>query len=159
MNFDQAFDKLLEFEGGYSNDSADPGGQTRYGITQAVALANGYTGAMSELRLDVAKRIYRRQYWDAVCADDLPDAVRMAVFDAAVNSGPGQAVRWVQRALGLADDGRMGPVTLGAARVANGESLKAAILSQRLQFMTKLSNWPTFSRGWARRVADLLGSA
>lgn len=78
------------------------------------------------------------------------------VFDAAVNSGPGQAVRWLQRALGVADDGRIGPVTLAAARVANGEALKAAILAQRLRFMTQLSNWPSFSRGWARRIADLM---
>ena len=156
MNFDQAFDILLKHEGGFSDHAADPGGKTRFGITEAVARENGYQGDMRELPLALAKTIYRRKYWDAVRADELPDAVRYPVFDAAVNSGPGQAVRWLQRALGVADDGRIGPVTLGAARVANGEALKAAILAERLRFMTNLSNWPSFSRGWARRIADLL---
>ena len=156
MEFEKAFDKLLGHEGGYSDHAADPGGKTRFGITEAVARENGYQGDMRELPLALAKTIYRRKYWDAVRADELPDAVRYPVFDAAVNSGPGQAVRWLQRALGVADDGRIGPVTLGAARVANGEALKAAILAERLRFMTNLSNWPSFSRGWARRIADLL---
>lgn len=156
MNFDQAFLKLLGHEGDYSDHATDPGGKTRFGITESVARENGYTGDMRELSIYLAKRIYRRKYWDAVRADELPAEVRYAVFDAAVNSGPGQAVRWLQRALGLADDGRVGPVTLGAARVANSEALLRAILAQRLRFMTQLSNWPSFSRGWARRVADLL---
>ncbi len=156
MDFDKAFEKLLGHEGDFSDHAADPGGQTRFGVTEAVARENGYTGDMRELPVDLAKRIYRQRYWDAVRADDLPAPVRYPVFDAAVNSGPGQAVRWLQRALGVADDGRIGPVTLAAARVANGEALKAAILAQRLRFMTQLSNWPSFSRGWARRIADLM---
>ena len=156
MDFNTAFDKLLGHEGDYSNHKDDPGGKTRYGITEAVARAGGYTGDMKALPLDVAKRIYRQAYWDLVRADELPATVRYAVFDAAVNSGAGQAVRWLQRALDVADDGRIGPVTLGAASLANPEALKAAILGQRLRFMTQLSNWPSFSRGWARRIADLM---
>jgi lysozyme family protein len=156
MNFDKAFQTLLDHEGGFSDNAADPGGKTRYGITEAVARESGYQGDMRELPLDVAQAIYRNQYWDAVRADELPKAIRYAVFDAAVNSGPGQSVRWLQRALGVADDGRIGAVTLNAAKEANPEALRLAILAQRLRFMTGLSNWPTFSRGWARRVADLM---
>lgn len=156
MNFNQAFDILLRHEGGFSDHPADPGGQTRYGITEAVAREAGYRGDMRELPLDIAKRIYRNRYWDAVRADELPETVRYAVFDAAVNSGPRQAIRWLQRAAGAKDDGIIGPKTLAAVRAADPERLLRRILAQRLRFMTGLPNWPTFGRGWARRIADLM---
>ena len=156
MDFDQAFTTLLGHEGGYSNHPADPGGQTRYGITEAVAREAGYRGDMRELPIDLAKRIYKARYWDAVRAEELPEAVRYAVFDAAVNSGPRQAIRWLQRAVGVTDDGIIGPRTLAAVRAADPERLLRLVLAQRLRFMTDLPTWPTFGRGWARRIADLM---
>jgi lysozyme family protein len=156
MNFDQAFEKLLGHEGAYSNHPNDPGGETMWGVTIAVARENGYQGAMRDMPASVAKAIYRKNYWDKTRCDELPDAVRYAVFDAAVNSGAGQSIRWLQRALGVADDGQIGAVTLGAAKVADGGSLLRAVLAQRLKFMVKLSGWPSFSRGWANRIADLM---
>ena len=159
MDFNQAFDILLKHEGGYSDHAADPGGKTRFGITEAVAREAGYRGDMRELPLDLAKRIYKERYWDAVRAEELPAAVRYAVFDAAVNSGPRQAARWLQRAVGVRDDGIIGPITLGAVRAADPERLLRRVLAQRLRFMTGLSNWPAFGRGWARRIADLMEMA
>jgi lysozyme family protein len=156
MNFDAAFDLLLKHEGGYSDHAADPGGKTRFGITEAVAREVGYRGDMRELPLDLAKRIYKDRYWDTVKAEQLPPAVRYVVFDAAVNSGPGQAVKWLQRALGVADDGVIGPRTLAAANAANPDALKMRMLGQRLRFMAGLTNWPAFSRGWAIRIASLM---
>lgn len=156
MNFDQAFDELLKHEGGYSDHAADPGGKTRYGITESVAREVGYRGDMRELSLELAKRIYKDRYWDAVRADELPASARYAVFDAAVNSGPRQAIRWLQRAVGAKDDGVIGPQTLGLVRDANQEKLVRVYLAERLRFMSTLSNWPAFSRGWARRIADLM---
>jgi lysozyme family protein len=156
MNFDQAFDALLNHEGGYSDHAADPGGKTRYGVTEAVAREVGYRGEMRELPLELAQRIYRERYWDAVKADQLPGAVRYLVFDAAVNSGVGQAARWLQRAVKVTDDGVIGPMTLMAANQSNPEALARRYLSQRLRFMSDLANWPAFGRGWARRIADLL---
>jgi lysozyme family protein len=159
MNFDQAFDALLKHEGGYSDHAADPGGKTRYGVTEAVAREVGYRGEMRELPLELAKRIYRERYWDAVKADQLPGAVRYLVFDAAVNSGVGQAARWLQRAVKVKDDGVIGPMTLLAANQSNPEALARRVLAQRLRFMSGLANWPAFSRGWARRIADLMEAA
>lgn len=156
MNFDVAFDTLLKHEGGYSDHAADPGGKTRFGITEAVAREVGYRGDMRELPLDLAKRIYKDRYWDTVKAEQLPPAVRYVVFDAAVNSGPGQAAKWLQRALGVADDGVIGPKTLAAANAANPDALKMRMLGQRLRFMAGLTNWPAFSRGWAIRIASLM---
>lgn len=158
MNFDQAFTKLLGHEGAYVNHPNDPGGETMWGVTIAVAREYGYAGSMKDLPQDLARKIYRASYWDKVYADDLPPAVRYAVFDAAVNSGTGQAARWLQRALGVADDGKIGAITIAHARQADPEVLKAKILAQRLRFMTSLTGWPSFSRGWARRIADLMES-
>jgi lysozyme family protein len=156
MNFDQAFTTLLKHEGGFSDHPADPGGKTRYGITEAVAREAGYRGDMRELPVALAKRIYKDRYWDAVRAEELPEAIRYAVFDAAVNSGPRQAIRWLQRAVGAKNDGIIGPQTLAAVRAADPERLLRRILAQRLRFMAGLPNWPAFGRGWARRIADLM---
>jgi lysozyme family protein len=156
MNFDQALAIVLKHEGGYVNHPSDPGGETNFGITKAVAQRNGYHGDMRDIPMDVVARIYRKGYWDAVRADEMPQEVRYAVFDAAVNSGPGQAIRWLQRAVNVKDDGVLGPQTLLAVRMQNPEVLLRRVLAQRLKFMSGLSNWPAFSRGWARRIADLM---
>jgi lysozyme family protein len=156
MNFDTAFHKLLGHEGAYSDHPSDPGGRTMWGVTERVARADGYQGHMRDFPVDHAKRIYRRQYWDAVRAEELPPLIRYAVFDAAVNSGVRQAVRWLQRAVGARDDGVIGPETLMMARAANPDFAARRMLGMRLEFMASLSNWPAFSRGWARRIADLL---
>ena len=111
---------------------------------------------MRDLPQDAAKEIYRRMYWDAVTADSLPSQIRYAMFDAAVNSGVGQAARWLQRAVGVADDGRIGPVTLRAVGQVSPDKLLRSMLAQRLLFMTNLTGWNSFGRGWARRIASLM---
>lgn len=156
MNFDEAFARLLGHEGAYSNHSSDPGGETMWGVTVAVARANGYVSPMRDMPEAVAKAIYHRQYWDPIRAEDLPPALRYAVFDAAVNSGNVQAVKWLQRAVGAVDDGRMGPQTIMLASAAHPGTTLRRMLAQRLKFMTDLKVWPAFSRGWARRIADLM---
>ena len=156
MNFESAVNKLLGLEGGYSDHFADNGGKTMYGITEAKARRVGYRGDMRELPLDLAKQIYKRDYWDVVKADELPAAVRYVVFDAAVNSGTGQSSKWLQRACGVVDDGVIGPKTVAAANALNGDALRGKLLAQRLRFMANLSDWPAFGRGWARRICDLM---
>lgn len=156
MNFDQAFELLLGHEGGYSDHPSDKGGRTRFGVTEAVARAKGYTGDMRDLPLQLAKEIYRADYWDRIRADELPAGLRYVMFDAAVNSGPPQAVKWLQAAIGETVDGIIGPRTLSATRQLDANALKLTVLSQRLQFMTNLPTWPAFGKGWARRIADLM---
>ena len=156
MNFDEAFDRLIGFEGGYVNDSRDPGGETMWGITRKVALQEGYQGDMHVLPRETAKAIYRRRYWDAVMGDRLPEACRYTVFDAAVNSGPKQATQWLQRAVGVHDDGTFGPLTLDAVNKASGLQLAVLFTAERLQFLTDLPTWGVFGRGWARRIAGNL---
>lgn len=155
IHFDRAFADLIGHEGGYSNHPSDLGGETMWGITVAVARENGYTKEMRNMPIDVAKAIYRRKYWLAGF-DELPYPVAFQVFDAAVNSGVGQSVRWLQRAIGVADDGKLGPVTLFAAQTRDPLKLVLLFNAERLIFMTNLSVWPNFGRGWARRVAENL---
>jgi len=156
MTFDEAFETLLGHEKGYVDHPNDPGGETIWGITIRVARENGYNGAMREMPQSVAKEIYRKRYWVPVYGDLLPAVVRYAMFDAAVNSGVGQAARWLQRAAGVADDGRIGPVTLRAVGQVSPDKLLRSMLAQRLLFMTNLTGWNSFGRGWARRIASLM---
>jgi len=155
MNFDEAFTKLLGHEGGYSNHPNDPGGETMWGVTKRVAVANGYKGPMRELPVALSKTIYRKFYWDAVYADLLPEGVRYAVFDAAVNSGPTQALKWLQKALDIEADGLVGPQTKKALQSADN-ALEGRFLGHRLLFMSNLKNWDSFSEGWAKRIAQIL---
>jgi len=100
--FDLAFNKLLGIEGGYSNIPADRGGKTRYGITEAVARANGYAGDMSNLPIPIAQRIYREKYWDPLLLDQvalMSYSIADKTFDIGVNMGPSVAVRGFQTAL------------------------------------------------------------
>ena len=82
--------------------------------------------------------------------------IRYTVFDGAVNSGVGQSIKWLQRALGVVDDGVIGPKTLAAANAQNADALRMRILASRLRFMSELSTWPAFGRGWARRICELM---
>ena len=156
MNFDDAFDRLLGHEGGYANDPRDPGGETMWGITRRVALANSNSAPMREMTQAQAKAMYLPLYWNAACIDRLPDELRFHVFDAAVNSGVGQAVRWLQQAVGAVDDGVVGPETLGALSAMPGAVAAARFTGHRLKFMTSLKTWPAFGRGWANRIANNL---
>jgi lysozyme family protein len=153
VNFDTAFDLLLGHEGGYSRHPDDPGGETMWGVTRRVALQEGYAGDMHVLPRDTAKAIYLRRYWEPLKADSLPDALRFSLFDAAVNSGVTQAVKWLQRAVDVVDDGVLGPMTLQAAQRANGLRTASKVNALRLDFMTSLPTWGAFGRGWARRIA------
>ena len=152
MNFDQAFDKLIGHEGGYVNDPRDPGGETKFGISKRAYPDLDIAG----LTIDQAKAIYKRDYWDRAQCDRLPAVVAFQVFDTAVNSGIGQAIRFLQRAVGVADDGQVGPLTIKAIGMVEQEALVARFNGQRLDFMTRLSTWDVFGKGWARRVAKNL---
>jgi lysozyme family protein len=156
MNFDAAFDRLLGHEGGYSWHPNDPGGETMWGVTYRVARAHGYTGNMRSMPRDFAKGVYRKAYWDAVRADELPAGLRFDMFDAAVNSGSAQAIKWLQRIVGAKEDGQLGPLTLASVVAHNPVGLAAALSGERLDLMTSTPNWGAFGKGWARRIASNL---
>jgi lysozyme family protein len=162
-SFDTALACVLRQEGGWSDDPRDPGGPTFRGITLATLAAHrGRPVTPAELRALAASEIaaiYRARYWSAVAADRLPAGLDLAVFDLAVNSGPGRAARLLQAVLGVAEDGRIGPATLAAANRADVAVAVRELGRRRLSFLQRLAAWTAFGRGWSRRVADVEAEA
>ena len=158
--FERAMGVLAAHEGGYSNHPSDPGGATMKGVTKRVY--DAYRKGKGEAARDVRKitdaevyEIYRRQYWDAVRGDELPSGVAYCVFDAAVNSGVSQAAKWLQRAVGVADDGAIGSITLAASERFAAADVIDGICDRRLAFMKRLKQWSAFKNGWTRRVSEV----
>ena len=153
------FDRLMEHEGGYINHPSDPGGETMWGVTKRVARANGYTGSMRQLPKATAQAIAHKDYWQVVRGDDLPDDVAWQVFDAAYNHGNRQAIKFLQRAVGITGkdvDGIIGSQTLSAVKCMDSDCIVMLFIAERLEFFTNLRTWQTFGKGWARRVAGNL---
>jgi lysozyme family protein len=99
--------------------------------------------------------MYKAKYWDKIKGDDLPTGVDYAVFDAAVNSGPGRAAKWLQACVGVDQDGGIGPKTLAAVAKHDPTELVEDYAKRRLSFLMDLNTWPTFGKGWGRRVAEV----
>ena len=127
-----------------------------YGVTERVAKEHGYIGRMEDLTLDFAKNVYRKSYWDACNCEQMQDSLRYPLFDAAVNSGVTQAIKWLQSSVGVKADGVIGPVTLHAVNMAAPQVVRQQMLGKRLRFMTGLPNWAANARGWSRRIAAIL---
>jgi len=157
-NFDEALKAVLHHEGGYVFHKDDPGGRTNLGVTQKVW--EEWVGhkvdekAMRALTPEIVGPMYKAKYWDKIKGDDLPAGVDYAVFDAAVNSGPGRAAKWLQACVGVEPDGGIGPKTLAAVAAFEGD-LVDDYSKRRLSFLMGLPHWPTFGKGWGRRVADV----
>lgn len=152
MTFQEAFDRLIDFEGGYVNDPNDPGKETKWGISK-----RAYPNLIiKDLTREDAFNIYRRDFWNRIHADSLPDGVAFQLFDFAVNSGIETAIRYFQRSLNVADDGFWGPISQAAADNATETDMIMRLNGERLDYMTRLSTWPSFSKGWARRIAQNL---
>jgi len=158
--FNLFVNQILVNEGGYTNNAADKGGETKYGITAATAKSNGYTGSISELPQNVAINIYRLNYWAKIKGDELPKKTAFLAFDFAVNAGTARAAVQLQAAInkcggGLKIDGIVGKKTIAAAAVA-ADILPYAFAGQVLNYYASLGQWSTFGRGWTRRVANNL---
>lgn len=172
--------EVIDREGGYVDHPADRGGPTRYGITQAVARENGYTGDMREFPLSLAIEIYERRYWDSLGLDSIEpisEALTSYLFDYGVNSGPGRSGLELQMTLNalndqqrlypdVTEDGAVGGKTLAALdgyRVARGDTgitvLAEAINGCRIAFCRELSrkrpSQEAFAYGWFSRVVNL----
>lgn len=155
-NFDKSFALTLRHEGGFVNHPKDPGGATNLGITKATLEKwLGRKVTIAEMKLltpAIVQPIYKQRYWDEVNGDKLPKGLDYAVYDFAVNSGPARAAMALQRLVGVADDGHIGPLTLKAIAKHDVRILIDRLCTERLAFMQRLSNWPVFGGGWRRRV-------
>lgn len=178
MDPDDLIDAVIDREGGYSDHPADRGGPTRYGVTEAVARADGYGGDMRHLPRVRAAGIYRRRYWFAPGFDRVAaraPALAAELFDTGVNMGPPVAAGFLQRALNalnrgasdypdIAVDGRIGPATLAAlagflerrGRGGEGVLLRAVEALQGERYLSLAERRPAneaFLYGWlANRI-------
>ena len=158
-NFDNALAAVLHHEGGFVNHPSDPGGMTNLGCTKTtweewVGHPVGEKTMRALTPSDVAP-LYKRKYWDKIKGDELPNGIDYAVFDAAINSGPGRAVKWLQGCVGADMDGALGPKTLALVAAADQKQLVEDYAKRRLSFLTDLPTWSTFGKGWGRRVSEV----
>ena len=165
-NLDRAMAHTLKEEGGYVNHPADPGGMTNLGVTKRVW--EEWVGhpvdekQMKALQPADVVPLYQRKYWNATRCSDLPSGLDLCVFDTAVNSGPGRAVKLLQGCLGVATDGAIGNNTLAAIAQFKGDSLKDLIngyCDARQAFLAGLPTFGTFGKGWTARVERLRAEA
>lgn len=165
-NFDLCLKLLLSHEGGYVNHPSDPGGMTNLGVTARVW--EEWVGhpvdekQMRALTPELVAPLYRKKYWNACRADELVSGVDYCVFDVAVNSGPGRAIKFLQSCVGVNADGGFGPTTFAAVSQFKGESAKDLIkdyCTKRLEFLQSLKTYDTFGRGWKRRVEEVEAEA
>jgi lysozyme family protein len=168
VTFEEAFQRLIVHEGGFQDNPHDCGNWTSgvcgqgslKGTNHGISAASYPDLDIKNLTLTDIRKIYYDDYWDAMDLQRIPELLHFLMFDAAVHSGVFKSVQFLQRALQVADDGIVGPITLKAANEMQSEKLAARFNGTRLEFMTKLSAWDDFGRGWARRIAkNLMASA
>jgi hypothetical protein len=152
LAFEEAFAGVIGVEGGYSSGENDPGGPTKYGISQ-----RAYPSLdIKTLTLEQAQDIYRKDYWAPLQPDNLPAQLAYEMFDFAVNSGCGRAVRCMQRLVAATEDGVVGPHTLARIAAVTAEkgatTLASEYMAERLRFLRSLPTWDRFGRGWAARL-------
>jgi lysozyme family protein len=153
--FDDAVELIIALEGGLVDDPKDPGGVTKYGIS---ARANPGVDIRS-LTVPQAKEIYRKKYWEPLGLDQLPWPVALVVFDTAVHSGPGRAVRLLQRSVGARADGSLGPMTRAAVLRQPSGAVVSEYTARRTTFLSRLKTWPRYRLGWLRRVFRVVCSS
>lgn len=171
-DIDVMLDGILTREGGFVNAPGDHGGATKYGITQATLGAwLGRPASVADIEAldaDTAKAIYGKVYVTGPHLDQLPALIQPVMVDAAVNSGPVQAIKWLQAVLNanghgpLAEDGAIGPRTVqaaAAAAAAMGTALNRALVEQRRAFLRSLAirdaSQQKFENGWMNRCDAL----
>jgi lysozyme family protein len=150
-NFNTAFEFSMKKEGCESDDPADAGGKTRYGISSVYHPKMWQNGPPS---WDQAREFYRAQFWDKCRCPELPSGLDIAVFDAAIPSGIDDAARWLQAALKVKVDGVIGSKTLLAASKVRPEPIIRAITISRQQHYARLKTYPRFGAGWFGRALD-----
>ena len=147
-------ERILGHEGGYVNNPDDPGGETKWGISK-----RAYPHlSIKDLTVDDAVNIYVVDYLLPLRADQYGPALAFQMLDYAINSGVKGAIRGLQRTLGVKVDGVLGPVTLAELRATEKRDTHhaAKLVAERIDYLTTLSDWEHFGKGWARRMASNL---
>ena len=161
-SFDEALKVILRHEGGYVNHPKDPGGITNLGVTKNTWEAwTGKAATAADMRTltpETVAPLYKARYWDLLRCGDMPAGVALCVFDFGVNAGPARAARYLQNIVGTAADGKIGPATIAALKaIVDRDGAAEAVRryqQARRGYYRQLSTFPTFGRGWLRRVDE-----
>lgn len=162
-NWDKAFDSVIVHEGGYVDNPVDPGGATNLGCTKAVW--EQYVGHpvtkddIKALTKEDVKPLYKKRYWDAIHGDALPSGLDYCIFDCAINSGVGRAAKFIQEIVGVPADGAIGNNTISAISQIKPVTLINEFSEKRQAFLEGLKTFPTFGKGWTRRVQEVRSKA
>jgi len=162
-NFGKAYRKTVAAEGGFSQHPLDPGGATMKGITlKRYSAYLGREATVEELKAIPEEHllaIYGQGYWDKCRCDDLPSGLDVCVFDWAVNSGPGRAVKALQELAGVRPDGDVGPKTMAAVAswwaYYGPKTCIAMYQNERMEYLEDLPTFKVFGNGWTKRVIDM----
>lgn len=158
-NFLDCLHFVLNIEKGYVDNPDDLGKATNLGIT--IGLLSEYRGQLctnddvKNLKVSEALDIYRSIFWLPCQCDKMPKAIALVVFDAAVNSGQGRSIKWLQTALGVHPDGEVGAITLGRLAVMDLKTVIEEATNDRLEFMQKCLSWDEFKNGWQDRIKSV----
>jgi lysozyme family protein len=159
-DFDKAFAIIVGVEGDYSDDPKDAGNWTsgKVGIGTLKGTKYGISAAaypnedIRNLTLEKSKTLYKRDYWNPVRGDELHWPLNLALFDAAVQHDPKDAIRLLQRAIGVTVDGAFGPRTLARAQTLNPIEASARLMRCRDTYYRSLSTWDHHGDGWINRL-------
>lgn len=162
--FGKAMDFVFKWEGGLCEDAADAGGITNYGVCLRFLKSikpDASRDDIIHMSSEQAKDIFYNEFWLRCNCDQIPDKIAFALFDTAINLGCKQAVKLLQRTIGVKDDGIIGIVTINECndRVEEQDAVVDAFLKKRTQFYRDLANkkhsQQVFLNGWLNRVNDL----
>ena len=157
-NYNKCLETILHHEGGYVNHPKDPGGETNLGVTKRVYEEWGGDKDMKDLLVEDVAPIYKKNYWDKLKGDSLPDGLDLCVFDFGVNAGPGRSAKYLQKMIGTVADGGIGPNTLKKVdEYVDKHGLANTIANfqdARQGYYERLKTFETFGRGWTRRVVE-----
>lgn len=165
--FDKAFEKVIQYEGGYTNDPKDRGNWTTGVIGKGECKGTKYgISAMAYPKLDIrnltkdqAKEIYRKTYWTEIGLDKLDPKLACQVFDAAVQHGTKCSIRFLQEIVGVNVDGVLGNSTLQTIQYLNQKALAYKYIAKRLRYYAQLKTFLTYGKGWINRMASTLEDA
>jgi len=154
---------VLMHEGGLVSDPADPGGLTNWGISLKAYPQLG-AGGIRTLTREGAAELYERDYWQAICGDDLPAVVAVVAMDAAVNCGPPTVRQWIRQAIGFEANGssELGEAVFRSARAEPLDIAQRITLSRLWRYDNLVAKHPPlvkYLRGWRRRTIETLTQA
>ena len=151
MTFEDALKIILAFEGGYVNHPNDPGGETNFGISK-----RAYPNCdIKNLTTEQAGKIYKMDYWDKIQGDRIDPAIRLIVFDCAVNQGVVRAIKFLQKVTGVREDGVFGPITYRSLEDVTNSEFIDKYSQLRLKHYTSIGGWKDFGKGWAKRLLEV----